>query len=524
MRDLASLDATCLTANGTSVKVHLVLESSASAQGPTGDVILAEPKLARGEEPNATREPSREASPSQSYSYYSDCSYESDSCRSGGSGPSQRRKKAQVPLSSAAASMYPYPQVPQGAQHSWPQATSRGLSPPPGDFSKERQAQASHEAPPGHGHSVSEHVPAQTPPAAYPHYAQRPHQGFAGYPHVVPSQVHPPPNPAPPQWGYHQYPPPHHPHVALPYGHYGCPPIQHRPLAAGPPPFHPLYGPPAHRRSSPSPDEDGSPRKKRRKGGKRRKKKVGEPPEKVGEDGNWEISKASKGLKLVAEMAPKIYRWEYKLKDESRRCYAGFLRNPVSYSKLDHFFRSIKDGTDWCQPVGSQGIIPRKTAWMVAPGCRCPYRYGGLEVQPQAFPAWMYELLRIYMPICGRPEEASWPNSCNINLYENGSQSVGWHSDDEVLFQGLLDDVCILSLSLGQIRKFRLKKNWPEEGEETTSTILLGNGALCTMEGMTQKHYIHCVPKENENLGPRINLTWRWVVKHAKACPKCTRE
>jgi len=43
------------------------------------------------------------------------------------------------------------------------------------------------------------------------------------------------------------------------------------------------------------------------------------------------------------------------------------------------------------------------------------------------------------------------------------------------------------------------------------------------MEGMLQKHYQHRVPKENENLGPRINLTWRWIARHNSKCP-CDRK
>merc|ERR1712113_677219 len=38
--------------------------------------------------------------------------------------------------------------------------------------------------------------------------------------------------------------------------------------------------------------------------------------------------------------------------------------------------------------------------------------------------------------------------------------------------------------------------------------------SLMTMEGMVQKHYQHRVPREEYIKGPRINLTWRWVVKH----------
>merc|ERR1712048_778899 len=180
------------------------------------------------------------------------------------------------------------------------------------------------------------------------------------------------------------------------------------------------------------------------------------------------------------------------------------------------------DGTSWFQPEGPLGLIPRKTAWMVKGGCSCTYRYGGIEVVPQAFPGWMIELLQIYMPYCGLGEPDAWPDSCNVNFYENGAQSVGWHTDDELLFQGMVQDIRIISLSLGQIRKFDIKLNWPEDDERPVERLRLGNGCLCTMEGMVQKHFLHRVPKEAENLGPRINLTWRWILKHTKTCPKHT--
>eukprot|EP00913_Durusdinium_trenchii_P017397 g16355.t1 len=93
--------------------------------------------------------------------------------------------------------------------------------------------------------------------------------------------------------------------------------------------------------------------------------------------------------------------------------------------------------------------------------------------------------------------------------------SVGWHSDDESLFQGKLVDIRILSLSLGARRKFELRANWPEEAESTQpKSVMLSDGDMMTMEGMTQKHFQHRVPKEGHVDGPRINLTWRWTVRH----------
>ncbi|CAL1168832.1 unnamed protein product [Cladocopium goreaui] len=206
-------------------------------------------------------------------------------------------------------------------------------------------------------------------------------------------------------------------------------------------------------------------------------------------------------------MAPKGLKWKVVLSDESRRSY-------VPSARLGDFFKTIYGKTAWEQPEGPQGLLPRKTVWMVKSGCQCPYRYGGVTIKPQEFPDWMTELLRTYMPYCGKSEE-EWPDSCNVNLYEDGSHAVGWHTDDEALFQSLHQDVAIVSLSLGQPRKFDLRKNWPEEGERLQERLHLGNGALATMEGMLQKHYMHRIARDDESLGPRINLTWRWIKKHA---------
>merc|ERR1712217_785630 len=164
------------------------------------------------------------------------------------------------------------------------------------------------------------------------------------------------------------------------------------------------------------------------------------------------------------------------------------------------------------------GPMPRKTAWMVAPNCSCAYRYGSVEVQPQMFPKWMVTLMQWVMPCCGINDPAEYPNSCNLNLYTGGDMSCGWHADDEALFQGKFRDCRIISLSLGAPRSFELRHNWPDT-ESRPLTLILGDGDLCTMEGMCQKHMQHRVPREDHLLGARINLTWRWILHHAPTCP-----
>jgi len=182
-------------------------------------------------------------------------------------------------------------------------------------------------------------------------------------------------------------------------------------------------------------------------------------------------------------------------------------------------FEDVRQGTNWKQPEGPNGLIPRKTAWMVSAGCECTYRYGRIEVDPQPYPPWMHDLMKQVMPYCGIESSEDWPTSCNLNLYEDGGMSVGWHSDDERLFQGKFQDIRIVSLSLGVSRKFEMRANWPEENEKQHRRVLLSSGDIMTMEGMLQKHFQHRVPREENIQGPRINLTWRWIFKHNPRCP-----
>jgi hypothetical protein len=131
---------------------------------------------------------------------------------------------------------------------------------------------------------------------------------------------------------------------------------------------------------------------------------------------------------------------------------------------------------------------------------------------------WFLDLTHAVCDACGITEP---PNSCNGNLYNSGMESVGWHADDEVLFDATNRDALIVSLSLGAPRQFELRpKSW--ESGENSSRVRLSNGDLCTMEGFCQRYYVHCVPKEPGCDEARINLTWRWLVCHDSTCPLST--
>jgi len=215
-------------------------------------------------------------------------------------------------------------------------------------------------------------------------------------------------------------------------------------------------------------------------------------------------------LPLIGESSPTPEKWMYLLQDEQRRSWLGVLKGAVPEETCARWFNAHVEQGKWHQPKD----IPRKTAWYVNPDCMdCPYRYGGLEYKAVPFPPFMLEIRDEVCRLCGIPPNEA-PNCCNVNIYADQTHEVGWHSDDEVLFQGLAGDTRIISLSLGVPRDFC----WRLQG--TTDLIgraPLGNGDVATMEGLFQKHYKHAVPVCSDARGARINMTFRWIVAKADA-------
>ena len=95
-------------------------------------------------------------------------------------------------------------------------------------------------------------------------------------------------------------------------------------------------------------------------------------------------------------------------------------------------------------------------------------------------------------------------NSALLNYYRNGKDSMGWHADDE---PELGKNPVIASVSLGAERKFQFKhKTIPK----SLINITLSPGSLLIMQGATQHHWLHQVPKVKD-AGERINITFRRI-------------
>ena len=93
-------------------------------------------------------------------------------------------------------------------------------------------------------------------------------------------------------------------------------------------------------------------------------------------------------------------------------------------------------------------------------------------------------------------------NACLLNLYHNGEESMGWHSDNE---KEIITNSSIASLSLGANRKFSFKHKLSKE----TVSIELENGSLLEMKGSVQTHWWHALLKSKKVTEGRINLTFR---------------
>jgi alkylated DNA repair dioxygenase AlkB len=188
----------------------------------------------------------------------------------------------------------------------------------------------------------------------------------------------------------------------------------------------------------------------------------------------------------------------------------------------DSYLDRLLSGVDWEQHqiriFGRQRAVPRMSAWYGDPGAR--YCYSGLALEPLA---WLPAIIELKDQIESRSSEWLPPeafsshagshadrstryNSALLNLYRNGTDSMGWHSDDE---PELGERPVIASLSLGATRRFRLKHRSRPALEPIA--LPLSHGSLLVMYGETQKNWKHAIGKSSNVFEPRINLTFRFV-------------
>jgi alkylated DNA repair dioxygenase AlkB len=178
--------------------------------------------------------------------------------------------------------------------------------------------------------------------------------------------------------------------------------------------------------------------------------------------------------------------------------YGAVLRQEEASCYLDKLLNTVEWENDEVIIFGKHIITKRKTAWYSNTGLLYIYS----NTTKRALP-WTKELLGL-KKIAEEITAATF-NSCLLNLYHNGDEGMGWHSDDE---KSLGKDTAIASFSFGAERKFSLKHKRTKQAV----SILLENGSLLLMKGTTQANWLHCLPKATKIIMPRVNLTFRTIV------------
>ncbi|KAI7845951.1 hypothetical protein COHA_000497 [Chlorella ohadii] len=127
--------------------------------------------------------------------------------------------------------------------------------------------------------------------------------------------------------------------------------------------------------------------------------------------------------------------------------------------------------------MGRTVMQPRLIAYQ-ADGGELAYTYSGLRLEPERWHPGIASLKREVEAAVGVAF-----NSCLLNFYRSGADSIGWHSDSEPLYGR---EPTIATVSLGDPREFLLRRN---ADHSERYRFRLGGGALLVMSGPVQEQH-----------------------------------
>ncbi|MPV86619.1 alpha-ketoglutarate-dependent dioxygenase AlkB family protein [Ostreibacterium oceani] len=172
----------------------------------------------------------------------------------------------------------------------------------------------------------------------------------------------------------------------------------------------------------------------------------------------------------------------------------------IPTDSADELFDQLKQSVNWQQcrvrVYGKYHLTPRLSAWYGDKG----YTYSGLYHAPDD---WLPPLARLKDTL--QQSLNTRFNSVLLNLYRDGNDSMGCHSDDE---SELGKAPIIASISLGVTRDFILQ----HKQKALKHRLPLTHGDLLVMRGKTQQFWKHSINKSKRINQPRINLTFRYIV------------
>ena len=172
----------------------------------------------------------------------------------------------------------------------------------------------------------------------------------------------------------------------------------------------------------------------------------------------------------------------------------------LPHDEADALFVALREGIPWerhCLRLFGRDVdAPRLSCWIG--DADAVYTYSRTRFVPHPWPPTLLAIRRRLRDACGTDF-----NGVLANLYRDGSDSMGWHADDE---PELGPRPLIASLSFGAARRFSMHHH---SDHSRKLAIELAHGSLLLMGGDTQSQYRHALPKTARAVGPRINLTFR---------------
>ncbi|TYA54834.1 alpha-ketoglutarate-dependent dioxygenase AlkB [Formosa maritima] len=181
-----------------------------------------------------------------------------------------------------------------------------------------------------------------------------------------------------------------------------------------------------------------------------------------------------------------------------------YISQFYSQTEANIIFESLLKDILWQQDnitlFGKAHKQPRLTALYAE--SNTPYTYSGITMNPQPFN-------KLLLKIKEQVEVATKHkfNSVLLNLYRDGNDSNGWHADNE---KELGVNPVITSVSFGARRSFKYKHRTLKSENHK---LELEHGSLLIMKGEMQHYWLHQIPKTKNEVGKRINLTFRFITK-----------
>ena len=128
------------------------------------------------------------------------------------------------------------------------------------------------------------------------------------------------------------------------------------------------------------------------------------------------------------------------------------------------------------------------------------YTYSGVKLNAVSWNAPIQNIRKRVMQLTGKHF-----NSALINYYRDGSDYMGWHSDNEA---SLGKKPIVPSVSLGAQRDMVFRRI---DNPKTKFELALSSGSLLVMKETTQELWQHCLPRRKRVQHGRINITFRQI-------------